>query len=510
MIDKVIIHHSRSTLWVIAFALGAFLLFSSTMTWVRQYLLLHTGNRIDSALGARVFGHLLRLPMSYFDARPTGSTLMRLQGVETIREFLSGAAVGLMLDLPFLLIFLAIMFWYSVPLALVALAGLGAIAMLSLLATPLLRRRLERQFQLGARNQALVTEFLGGMATVKSLQMEPTLIRRYEDALAGYLGAGFCSRTLGNTCNVLAWQHRAGHDSGHPCTRRPDGDGSQRLLSGHAGGLPDVRQPPVAAAHASGGTVAGRPASPHCRASSGDLMNMPAETASLAPARKGGGGRGAIDIRGLSFRHDASLPFLYRGLDLAIAPGSLVVLRGPSGCGKSTLTRLLLGFLTPTEGQIRVDGHDVRHLGVDELRAGFGVVPQETVLFAGTLLDNLLLANPNASFEDVVTACRMAEIHDTLEALPGGYQTPVGERGVGLSGGQRQRIAIARALLKRPPALIFDEATSNLDPDTATQLARTINRLRGQVTVIFVTHQPPAGLQIDATVDLGQLKESAA
>ena len=176
---------------------------------------------------------------------------------------------------------------------------------------------------------------------------------------------------------------------------------------------------------------------------------------------------------------------------------------GPSGCGKSTLAKLMQGFYWPQEGQILLDGRDIRQLAANELRATFGVVPQETVLFSGTVYDNLAMAHPHASFEDVIAACKAAEIHEVIEKLPQGYQTEIGERGTGLSGGQRQRIAIARALLKRPKVLIFDEAISNLDQQTAEHFAQTINRLKGKVTMIFITHQVPKGLQVDEVMSMG-------
>ena len=204
-----------------------------------------------------------------------------------------------------------------------------------------------------------------------------------------------------------------------------------------------------------------------------------------------------------SLRYSEHPPWLYKQLELAFKPGHLTVVMGPSGCGKSTLAKLMLGFYQPVEGHIALDGKDIRHLAANELRATFGVVPQETVLFAGTLYDNLVMAHPHASFEDVILACKAAEIHEVIEKLPNGYQTEIGERGTGLSGGQRQRIAIARALLKRPKILIFDEAVSNLDSQTAEHFARTINRLKGKVTMIFITHQIPRGLAVDEVFSFG-------
>lgn len=177
---------------------------------------------------------------------------------------------------------------------------------------------------------------------------------------------------------------------------------------------------------------------------------------------------------------------------------------GPSGCGKSTLAKLMLGFQQAQEGNITIDGKDLRHLSANELRHYFGVVPQETTLFSGTLYENFTLANPHASFEQIMHACQLAGIHETIEKMPEAYNTKIGEHGTGLSGGQKQRIAIARALLRQPRVLIFDEAVSNLDPQTAEQFAQTINRLNGKVKILFITHQLPKGLQVDEAIILGK------
>jgi len=235
----------------------------------------------------------------------------------------------------------------------------------------------------------------------------------------------------------------------------------------------------------------------------GDVMDMPTEPFTVMPSRSRRVA-GHIEVAGLGFRYSEQHPFVYRNLNLSLKPGQLTVLMGPSGSGKSTLTKLMLGFYPPSEGQITIDGRDVRNLSANELRSWFGVVPQETLLFAGTIYDNLVMANPHASFDQVMDACRKAEIHDVIERLPQGYQTVIGEHGVGLSGGQRQRIAIARALLKQPAVLIFDEATSALDADTSEQFARTVNQLKGSSTILFITHQAPRGLAFDAVIQLGE------
>jgi subfamily B ATP-binding cassette protein HlyB/CyaB len=214
--------------------------------------------------------------------------------------------------------------------------------------------------------------------------------------------------------------------------------------------------------------------------------------------------RGQIDVEDLSFRYADNRPYLFQGFRLKVTPGKIVAIMGPSGSGKSTLAKLLQGFYQPTGGTLKLDGNDIRHLSANELRHYFGVVPQETILFSGTIYDNLLMANPLATFEQIVQACKMAEIHQAIEELPQGYQTEIGERGIGLSGGQKQRISIARALIKQPKILVFDEATSNLDSTTAEHFAATINQIKGKVTMLFITHAMPKNLLVDEVVRIGQ------
>jgi subfamily B ATP-binding cassette protein HlyB/CyaB len=393
------------------------------------------------------------------------------------------------------------MFWYSWQLSLIAVGVMLVLAGISAIVTPIWREKLNKQFMLGARNQAFMTEYISAAETVKTLQFEPVLERRFGDYLASYLAAGFTTRQLANTYNVLA--------------------GALEQLMTIAillvGALLVMKN--------EGFTIgmlvafqmfAARMAQPMLRISGlwqefqqasiavkrlGDIMDAPAEPYTLTPSRAEGAGQ--IDIQGLAFRYSEQHPYLYRNLTYTFRPGSLVVLAGPSGCGKSTLAKLMLGFYQPSDGRIQLDGRDLGHLSANELRQGFGVVPQETVLFSGTIYENLAMANPQAGFDDVVAACKAAEIHETIEKLPEGYQTRLGEHGVGLSGGQKQRVAIARALLKKPKLLIFDEATSNLDTQTAEQLAQTINKLKGAATIVFIAHAVPRGLQVDEALRFG-------
>ena len=502
VIDKVVVHRTQSTLIVIAIGLGVFMLFSALLSWVRQYLVLHTGNRVDAVLGSAVFNHLFKLPPRYFEHRPTGVIAARLHGVETIREFVASAAVTLILDCPFLLIFIGIMFYYSVTLTLIALAIIGVIVALSLIMAPIFRNRLNQQFLLGARNQAFVTEYVSGLETVKSLQMEPQLNARYADYLADYLRAGFRMKQIANTYNVVA----NGLEQFMSLLILVVGAWTVMNNSDFTIGMLIAFQ-----------MFAGRVSQPMLRIVGlwqqfqqanmsvqrlGDIMNAPTEPYSILPSRLRES-RGKIEIEDLSFRYADNLPYLYQHFGMTVQPGKVVAIMGPSGSGKSTLAKLLQGFYVPASGQIKLDGNDIRYLSANELRNYFGVVPQETILFSGTLYDNLLMANPHATFEQVVHACKMAEIHDVIDKLPQGYQTEIGERGVGLSGGQKQRLAIARALLKQPKILVFDEATSSLDAPTAEHFAATINQLKGKVTMLFITHALPRNLLVDEVVKIG-------
>jgi subfamily B ATP-binding cassette protein HlyB/CyaB len=503
VIDKVLVHHAQSTLIVIILALALFVAFNAALSYVRQYLLLHAGNRIDGALGLRVFEHLLRLPPRYFEQRPTGTLVARLQGIETIREFVTGAAASVALDAPFVLVFLAIMLWYSVPLTLVALGAIALLAVLSVVLTPLLRRRINRQFLAGARNQAFLTEYVSAMETVKALQLEPQLAGRYGRQLSDYLDASFSTRHLANIHATSA----AALEQALAVTVLAAGAWLVMTSDGFTIGMLVAFQ-----------MFAARLAQPALRLAGlwqefqqaaiavqrlGDLMDAPGEANALRSERcRDRAGR--IDIDNVAFAYGADQAAVFDNFSLHVPPGGCVALLGPSGSGKSTLTRLLLGFYFPARGAIRVDGQDTRNLSANELRLQFGVVPQETRLFSGTIADNLVLAQPHAAFDEIVEACRLAEIHDFIQSLPRGYQTVVGENGAGLSGGQKQRIAIARALLRKPRILIFDEATASLDRDTAEALGRTVSRLRGQVTMLFIAHQLPESLQVDATARLEQ------
>lgn len=501
IVDKVITNQALHTLIVMGVGIGLFALFSAVLSWLRQKLLLRLANGIDARLAQQVFDRLVRLPLPFFEHRATGVIINRIHGVERVREFFAGAFLLVVLELPFMLIFLALMLSYSLMLSGVVAAFLAVMLGLSFCVGPLLRERSNLQFQHGAKLQGFMTEHVAASETLKSLQLEPHVGRRFAEINHAYLGATLRTKELGNaygsfmqlaeqlmnvsvlclgaylamTANSLtigmlvAFQMFASKVS-QPLLK----------LSGYWQELQQVRT---------------------AVAQLGDVMNAPTENYS-ALASSLSAGQGRLQAQQLGFRYSQDRPPLYEDFNFTLEPGEVVLITGPSGCGKSTLAKILQGLYTGYTGIVRIDGRDARSMSINELRANFGVVPQEAVLFAGTILDNLLMGAPSATLEQAVQACKMASIHADLENLPKGYQTEVGERGVGLSGGQRQRVAIARALLKRPKVLVFDESTSGLDETSAERVAETVNALRGKVSILFISHKVPKSLRVDRHVEL--------
>ena len=385
IIDKVVVHRTQSTLITLAVAMGVFTLFSAALSWVRQYLILFTGNRVDAVLGGAVWNHLLRLPMPYFAHRPTGVIAARLHGVETIREFLASAAVTLILDLPFLLIFIAIMFWYSVKLTLVVLAILTVIVGLSLLVAPIFQRRLNEQFLRGARHQAFVTEYVAGMETVKSLQLEPQLNDKYGSLLAATLESGLRTKQLAKYLQHRRQHARTRHDAADPGARRLDRDDHRhdhewRVHHRHVGRISNVRAARVATDAAAGRLWQQFQQARLSVDRLGDLMNAPAEPYTDQPRRDLAAQSGDVVIEQLAFRYDEDRPLLYES-SASVFAGTVTALMGPSGCGKSTLAKLAARVLLAHARRNSSDGIDARQLSANELRSYFGVVRRTPFCF---------------------------------------------------------------------------------------------------------------------------------
>ncbi|MDO8416589.1 MAG: peptidase domain-containing ABC transporter [Agitococcus sp.] len=501
IVDKVIANQATSTLIVLGVGIFMMALFSAGLTWLRQYFLLRLSNALDKRLSYKVLTHLFRLPIQFFEQKPTGAIVNRVHVIEPIREFVAGAFILAAIDLPFMLVFAVLMVSYSWQMSLVVLAFLFIMLLTSFMVGPRLRVHAKRSAQLGAQVQGFLTEQVAAAETIKSLQLENSVQRRFAEMNQAYLQTTLTLRELANRYGTFMNFMEQTMNAAVLCL------GAYLAMQGAVltiGMLVAFQM------------FAQRVAQPLLKLSGvwqqfqqirisvgqlGDIMNVSTEAyspliTSLAPVR------GHFKVENLSFRYGPQSPLLYENLSFEVQPGQVLLITGPSGSGKSTLTKVAQGLYAPAGGLVRMDGRDIRAMAVTELRSYLGVVPQESVLFSGTILDNLLESAPRADFKQVAEACQLAGIHDAIEALPKGYQSTIGERGTGLSGGQRQRLAIARALLRSPRVLLFDESTSGLDAVAEEHVAQAVNRLRGKVTILFIAHKVPAALIVDAHVQL--------
>jgi subfamily B ATP-binding cassette protein HlyB/CyaB len=486
VMDKVLVHRGLSTLDVIAVGLFVVMAFETALTALRTYVFAHTTSRIDVELGARLFRHLLGLPLSYFRARRVGDSVARVRELESIRSFLTGNALTLVLDLVFSVVFLAVMVWYSAPLTLVVVLSLPAYALLSALFTPLLRRRLHERFQRSAENQAFLVETISGIDTVKAMAVEPQWTRKWDAQLAGYVGASFRTSTVGTLASGgVAFV-------GKLVTLGTMYFGAKLVIEGSlsVGQLIAFNM------------LAGRVAQPVMRLAQlwtdfqqtgisvqrlADILDTRTELAGAKSALPRLEGR--VELEDVTFRYRPDGPEVLRGVDLAISPGEIVGIVGRSGSGKSTLTKLVQRLYVPERGRVLVDGIDLALADASSLRRQIGVVLQENVLFNRTVRENIALVDPGAPLDAVMAAARMAGAHEFILELPEGYDTMVGEHGATLSGGQRQRIAIARALISNPRILIFDEATSALDYESERIIQANMKTICHGRTVIIIAHR---------------------
>ena len=511
IVDKVIQNQAVNTLIALGIGIALLAFGSAALSWLRQKFLLRMANLVDGELASEVLARLLRLPIRYFEARATGVIINRIHGVERVREFFAGTFTLVALELPFALLFLILMVTYSWQLSVLVGVFVAGMVGASFAVGPTLRNRVNQQSQLGAKVQGYLTEHVAATETLKSLQMENQVVGRFQQMNRAYLESVRQTRELGNAYGTGMQFAEQLMNALVLCIGAYLAMTTSELTIGMLVAFQmfaqRVSQPLLKLSGAWQEFQQVRVAVKQL----GDVMNAPVEKYSemvtSSPAVKG-----RLEVEGLGFQHSPDRPMLYENLSFTIEPGQVVLVTGPSGCGKSTLAKILLGLYGDYKGTVRIDGRDIRSMTVNEIRQFFGVVPQETVLFSGTIADNLLNAVPHVPFERAVDACKWAGVHDAVENLPKGYLTEIGERGVGLSGGQRQRIGIARALLKQPRLFIFDEATSGLDSASAELIAETVNQLRGKATVVFIAHKVPANLVFDSKIILtkeGSLNESS-
>ena len=488
VIDKVLVHRGLSTLEVLASGLAVVSVFDVLLTGLRSYLFAHTSNRIDVELGARIFKHLLTLPLAYFQARRVGDSVARVREIETIRQFLTGSAITLVLDIVFGSIFIAMMFLYSSTLAWIIVGTIPLYIAIAVVVTPVFRTRLDEKFARGAENQAFLVESVTGVETIKAMAVEPILQRKWEEQLAAYVGASFRTQVLATGANQITTLISKG----------------TTVLTLLVGARLVINNELTVGELVAFNMLAGQVTGPVLRLAQlyqdfhqvrisvdrlGDILNTQPEPRPSTHAAQGGLIMGDIKLERVLFRYRPDAQPVLSNVSLSIPAGQVIGIVGPSGSGKSTIAKLVQRLYVPEQGQILIDGRDISLADPAWLRRQIGVVLQENVLFNMTVRENIALALPAASLEDVVKAAELAGAHEFIGKMANGYDTVIGERGASLSGGQRQRVAIARALLGNPRILIFDEATSALDYESESIIQANMRQIVEGRTVVIIAHR---------------------
>ena len=503
IIDKVIINNAPGTLATLGTLLILFAVIEVGLQSVRTFLFVDTTNRIDVALGSKVIDHMLKLPLKFFDRRPVGELSNRIGELENIRKFLTGTALTAVLDAVFALLYVFVMLIYSWQLTLVTVAVIPALIGVTYYFSPKVRKQIQAKSVAAAKTQSHLVEVLSGIQTVKSQGIELRTRWKWQDLYVDYVADGFGNTVIGTANSsistlinktsslMVVWM------------------GAALVVEGKMtmGGMIAFRM------------IAGFVTSPVLRLSQiwqnfqeinlsmerlGDILNHPQETGvdelkkPTVPNLKGD-----IEYEDIWFRYNPSAPFLLKGLNLKIPAGSFVAVVGLSGSGKSTATKLLPRLYEAEKGKILVDDMDISKLELYSLRKQIGIVPQDTLLFDGSILENITLTNPSASQMEIDEAVEISCSDEFIRDLPAKFDTKVGERGSNLSGGQRQRLAIARTILQKPSVLIMDEATSALDYQTERKVSENLmNKLKGQ-TVLYVTHRLSSIVNADIIVLMG-------
>ena len=489
IIDKVIVQNSPDTLHVLGFFLVVVAIFEAILYSLRTYLFVDTTNRIDLSLGSEIIDHLLRLPLRYFEKRPVGELASRVNELENIRQFLTGTALTAVLDAVFSVLYIIVMMVYSWVLTLVALATIPLFIGLTVFVSPIVRRQLRNKAEKYARTQSHLVEVLSGIQTVKAQNIELKSRWKWQERYARYVSAGFdnvlTSTTAGSASNFLnklsallvlwvgAYLVLEGNLSLGQLI-------AFRIISGYVTG-PLLRLAQIWQNFQETALSLERLS---------DILDTPQESTEEErdnipmPVIQG-----AVTYENISFRFAPAGPMNLININLEFPVGQFVGVVGQSGSGKSTLMKLLPRLYDPQAGRILIDGYDISKVELYSLRRQIGIVPQDSLLFEGTVQENIALTNPDANTDAILEAARIACAHDFIMELPIGYNSQVGERGSALSGGQRQRIAIARTILQNPRLLILDEATSALDYETERQVCLNLqDAFRGR-TVFFITHR---------------------
>ena len=488
IIDRVLTHRSISTMDVLLSGMILVALFSQWMSALRAYLFVHTTNKIDVTLSSHLFRKVTELPVKYFDKWQVGDVVSRMGELETIRTFLTGSSLTVVLDVVFAVVYLTVMFIYSSTLSYIVWATIPLYILLNAVIAPVYKKRINERFLLASEQQSFTIEAVTGVRTVKTMGVEQTFVDRYEEVLSRYLKSALSVLNLANAAGCIGMFLNMSFNLAILWI------GAYQVMEGKitVGELIAFQM------------LAGQVIAPVLRlvnmwqyfqqirvsmARLGDIMDEKSEPAfnpnrTTLPAL-----RGEVIFDKVNFRYKADGKNVLTDISVKIAPGAHVGIVGRSGSGKSTLTKLVQRLYVPESGRVLVDGVDIAQVETAWLRRQIGIVLQENFLFAGTIKENIAIAMPNIGDEAIEKAAKLAGVDDFVKDMPQGYDTFVGERGSLLSGGQRQRVAIARALLLDPKILIFDEATSALDTESEQKILQNMADIAKGRTTITIAHR---------------------
>ncbi|AZK88293.1 ABC transporter [Xanthomonas oryzae pv. oryzae] len=486
VVDQVLVSADRDLLVVLGLGFGLALLLQVGIGLLRGWSVVSLSSRLGLQWMGNVFAHLLKLPLDFFEKRHLGDVTSRMSSVQTIQHTLTTSFVEAMIDGVMAMVTLVLMLVYSWKLALVTLLAVALYLGIRAIAYRPMRDRTEQQLVAAAKQQTHLLESLRGMQSLKVAGEESVRRSTYENLLNDTVNQDvkLARMSLGfNTASQLVFGleriaviwigARLALDNVFSVgmlvaylaykdqfAMRVSGLIDKwiefRMLRLHGERLADIVLTPPEKQHAQ----------PHA----------------LPPAEP------SIEVEGLSFRYADGEPWVVKDCSFTIAPGESVAIIGGSGCGKTTLVKLLLGLLTPSEGTIRIGGHDLHKLGPRNVRAMIGVVMQDDQLFAGSIADNIGFFDTDFDLERIKAAAQLAAVHEDIAAMPMGYHSLIGDMGSSLSGGQKQRIILARALYRQPKLLFLDEATSHLDVTRERLVNEAVKHL--QLTKVIVAHRP--------------------
>ena len=502
--DKVIFYKAYNTFYVLCVAMLAVIAFEAAFSFLRQFLVHRLTTRLDVKLSTYVFEKVLNLPIDYFEQTAVGLVARDIREVFRIRSFLMGQLFGTILDSTTLIFFLPVMFFFSPVLTFVVLALSGLIVAWLVLMLPTYRKASTAVLAAEGAQGAFLVQTLNGIRTIKSLALDTRQRHMWDVLVARVAKARLVEGMTGNAIqSVVRPLERLAVSGAYALGVYLALESNDPVYIGALFAFLLLSQRVSGPLMQMAQLINQYDEARSAVATVGNLVNRPAEE-----GRSGHGVRsplqGKVEFSGVIFKYKGAVSPTLSNISFEVPQGTTLGVMGKSGSGKTTITRLLQRLHSDYDGLIKIDGIDVREYDIDHLRRNVGVVLQENFLFSGTIRENITAAKPDASFDDVVRAARLAGAEEFIDKLPRGYETHIYEGSPNLSGGQRQRLAIARALIVNPPILILDEATSALDADSETIVNANISRIAHGRTLIIISHRLSSLTKADAILVLNR------